>query len=358
MRVLIVTNLYPDARQPSFGTFVAEHADALARAGADVAVVAIAGVPVHRARMRKYLSLTVRAIWAALRARLGRARPQVVEAHVAYPTALVGLVAARIAGASLVVYCHGTDVTGLALRARTHHALAEWLLARADLVVANSAFIRDLLEQRYRVPSARLTILPPGVNLRLFGAAKIERRPNEVLYVGRLSTRKGVYELVAATAAIADREVTLRFVGDGPERAGLEQAAASAGVRAEFSGPLARIDVAVAMRQAEVVAMPSTYPEGLGLVALEAMAAGAMTVATAAGAIGESVVHGQTGWLVAPGDVAALATALEEALSVASDVDPARRDAVRARARAKAGENDIDAIARRTLAAYDSLGGR
>jgi glycosyltransferase involved in cell wall biosynthesis len=352
--VLIVTNLYPDARQPAFGTFVAEHAEALRRAGAEVAVVAIAGVPAHRARVRKYLSLTMRAIGVAVLSRLRRTRPQVVEAHVAYPTAFVALVAARIAGASLVVYCHGSDVTGLALRSRTHHAVARWLLARADLVVANSAFIRDLLEERYQVPATRLTILPPGIDLRRFTGPEIERNPHEILYVGRLSAQKGIYELVRAAAGVADGEVTLRFVGDGPERAGLEQAATSAGIRAEFSGPLPHPDVAGVMRQAAVIAMPSTYPEGLGLVAIEAMAAGAMTVGTAAGAIGETIEDGETGWLVPPGDVAALAGALTEALSVASAVDPTRRDAVRRRAMAKAREHDIDAIATRTLRAYES----
>ncbi|MBA3688264.1 MAG: glycosyltransferase [Chloroflexi bacterium] len=357
MRVLIVSNLYPDARQPAFGTFVAAHADALRRAGADVAVVAISGVRVHRAQVRKYLSLAVRAVWAGLAARVRHARPQVVEAHVAYPTAIIGLLAARLAGAPLVVYCHGTDVMGLALRSSSHHAIAMWLLKRAQLVVANSIFTRDLLESRYGIKPARLIVLSPGVDLGLFSGPDLGRYPREILYVGWLSSQKGVYELMQATADLGDAQVRLRFVGGGPERAGLEKAAAMAGVRAEFTGPLPHLEAAQRMRQAAVIAMPSIHPEGLGLAALEAMAAGAMTVASAAGAIGELVEDGETGWLVEPGNVAALTAALRDALGVASAVDPARRELLRKRGMAKALEHDIDAIARRTLTVYQSLGG-
>jgi glycosyltransferase involved in cell wall biosynthesis len=356
--VLIVTNLYPDARQPAFGTFVAAHADALKRAGADVAVVAIGGVRVHRARLRKYLSLTIRAVGAAFVARLRRSRPQVVEAHVAYPTAIIGLLAARIAGAPLVVYCHGSDVTGLALRSSRHHAIVRWLLTRAGLVVANSAYIRDLLASRYGIALARLIVLSPGVDLGLFSGPALGRRPNEILFVGWLSSQKGVYELVQATADLGDPEVRLRFVGDGPERAGLEAAAVRAGVRAEFTGPLPHLEAIECMRRAAVIAMPSTQPEGLGLAALESMAAGAMTVATAAGGIGELVEDGQTGWLVQPGNVAALTSSLRDALAVAAAVDPARRESMRTRALARAREHDIDATAKRTLTVYESLGGQ
>ena len=111
------------------------------------------------------------------------------------------------------------------------------------------------------------------------------------------------------------------------------------------------------MQGAAVVAMPSTYPEGLGLVALEAMAAGAPVVGTAIGGIPESVIDGETGWLVPPGDVAALAAALADALSV-SKAAGARHDAIARRAQAAAQAQDVNAIAATTIAAYESLIGR
>jgi glycosyltransferase involved in cell wall biosynthesis len=357
LQILIIANLYPDVRQPTFGTFVAEHASGLRRVGAEVEVVAITGVAVSRAFARKYLWLAARAIGHALRARIRRRLPDVVEAHVAYPTALLAWLVARMLGAPLVIYCHGSDVTGVAARSRLHHALATWVFVRAEVVVANSSFMRELLVTRYRVPPSRVAVLPPGVDLRRFAGTSEPRRLDEVLYVGWLSRAKGVFELVEAVSRLRESHIGLRIAGGGPERAALEEAARVAGIRAEFLGAVAPTVVARLMAEAAVVAVPSIGPEGLGLVALEAMAAGALVVAAASGGLAESVIDGETGWLVPPGDVEALIGALRDALATANGAAPSRLVALRRRALDKAGEHDIDAIARRTLAIYASLNG-
>jgi hypothetical protein len=77
-----------------------------------VDVLAIRGIPAYEAVLRKYAVLTVRSLVAAVMARLRGRRPQIVEAHIAYPTALPAWMLARIVGARLVVYSHGSDVTG------------------------------------------------------------------------------------------------------------------------------------------------------------------------------------------------------------------------------------------------------
>ena len=363
MRILIITNLYPDARLPAFGTFVAEHAEALRRAGAEVDVVATTGIPAQQAVLRKYISLSLRTLLAAVMARARRRKPSVVEAHVAYPTALLAWVAARITGARLVVYSHGSDVTGdgadgvprLVARSRWHRRLAKRVFRAADLMVANSTFIHDQLISRFRVDPQRVVVVSPGINYRLFSAGVSGGSRRGILYVGRLARGKGVHELLEAVRRLAPG-TALRFVGDGPERAALEEAAGAAGVPAEFCGALPPGRVAELMREAAVVAMPSVYPEALGLVALEAMAAGALVVASSAGGIGESVIDGQTGWSVPPGDVEALASALQGALTTANQADPAARSALLQRADQKARSHDVDVIAQRLLDLYGSLG--
>lgn len=362
MRILIVTNLYPDARQPAFGTFVAEHAEALRRAGAEVEAVAITGILVHRAVLRKYTSLTLRTLLAAVVARIRRRRPLIVEAHVAYPTALLGWAAARIVGARLVVYSHGSDVTGdgadgiarLVGRSSFHRRLARRVFRAADLLIANSEFIEAQLISRFHVDPKRALVVSPGINYRLFSTAGSPGSRGGILFVGRLARGKGVHELVQAVGQL-DGDTDLRFVGDGPERAALEFATRSAGIRAEFHGALPPAEVARLMGQAAVVAMPSVYPEALGLVALEAMAAGALVVASSAGGIGESVIDGKTGWSVPPGDVDALASALREAMVMAENPDPAARSALLQRADRMARSHDVDAIAGRILRLYEAL---
>jgi glycosyltransferase involved in cell wall biosynthesis len=362
LRVLIITNLYPDARLPAFGTFVAGHAEALRHAGAEVEVIAITGIPAQTAIFRKYASLSLRTVTRCVWALIHRRRPHVVEAHVAYPTAILGWIAARMLRARLVVFLHGSDVTGdgadgvprLVARSRFHRRLAGAIFRRADLLVANSDFIRAELASRFEVDSARVVVWSPGIEYDQFAAPRSDARRSGILFVGRLARGKGVHELVQAVAALEQR-VALRFVGSGPERSALEEEAIRLGVASSFEGALAPRDVARAMREACVVAMPSTYPEGLGLVVLEAMAAGAMVVASAVGGVGESVIDGETGFLVPAGDVPALAQALRVALTAAID-DPVRYRAIRRRAKAKAREHDVRGIAIQTLRAYELLG--
>jgi glycosyltransferase involved in cell wall biosynthesis len=353
LRILVVSNLYPDARLPAFGTFVAAHVDAMRRAGADVDLLAIRGIPAHEAIASKYAVLTLRSLLAAILARLASRRPEVVEAHVAYPTALPAWIAARIVGASLVVYSHGSDVT--AAGPGFHRWLAGRLFGAADLHVATSDFIAGELVRRFKVDRRRVVVLSPGIDFARFSAGASVATRSGILFVGQLARGKGVHELVEAVGRL-DRPVALRFVGGGPEREALERAAGGLGIEAIFDGPLPPEEVARAMQAAAVVVVPSTHPEGLGLVALEAMAAGALVVGSAIGGIPESIVDGETGWLVPPGDVAALASAISDALSVSQPAS-ARRDAIARRARAAAQAQDVNTIASRTLATYTALVG-
>lgn len=362
MRVLIITNLFPDARLPAFGTFVAGHAEGLRHAGAEVQVIAIRGIPAQAAIFRKYASLSIRTVFRSLLALMLRRRPQVVEAHVAYPTAILAWIAARMLRARLVVFLHGSDVTGdgadgvlrLIARSEFHRRLAGAIFRKADLLVANSGFIRAELASRFNVDSARVVVWSPGIDYERFAAQASSAHRSGILYVGRLARGKGVHELIQAVASLHEK-IALRFIGDGPERAALEQEAIELDVAASFDGALTPDGVAGAMHDACVVAMPSTYPEGLGLVALEAMAAGALVVASAVGGVGESVIDGATGWLVPAGNVPALARALRSALTAAVE-DPAKYRAIRSRALAKAREHDVDDVAIRTLHAYELLG--
>jgi glycosyltransferase involved in cell wall biosynthesis len=112
-------------------------------------------------------------------------------------------------------------------------------------------------------------------------------------------------------------------------------------------------DVGNVLGAADVLAVPSTRPEPLGLVAMEGAAAGLPVVASAHGGVTEIVRHGVTGMLVAPGHVEALATALR---LLADDPALARR-------MGEAGRRDVaerfplDRMLTRLQATYDRLSG-
>ena len=146
--------------------------------------------------------------------------------------------------------------------------------------------------------------------------------------MGRLVEKKGVEVLLRAFAEIGTRhpDQTLRIIGDGPLRAELEQLARDLGcTNICFIGAIPNQDVPAELNHASIAVVPSVVAsdgdqEGLGLVAVEAMACGCAVVVSALPALNDVVTDGETGMMVEPGDHEALSQAIESLL-----VDDARR---------------------------------
>lgn len=356
LRILVVTNLYPSTAHPAFGTFVGERVAALRRAGERVDVAAITDDRVHRGIARKYLRLGLGALWAAIRHRLRGEHYDIVEAHIAFPTGLLAWPVARIAGAPLVLFAHGSDVARLPWTSSRRERAARWLFRRADLVIANSRFTADIAERRLGPLRRPVPVVSPGIVIEPDrpADAATSRASDHVVYVGRLVPGKGAAVLVEAATRLVDDSVDVRLtlVGDGESRSELEAQATRLGDRVTFRGGLAPSTVRSILASATVVAVPSTQDEGLGLVTLEAMAAGAIVVTTALGGGSETVRDGENAIVVPPGDVDALRAALRSALASAATAEGER---LRAGGRATAAAHDIDSAVATTLRAYRDL---
>jgi L-malate glycosyltransferase len=141
--------------------------------------------------------------------------------------------------------------------------------------------------------------------------------------VGRLSPQKGHSVLLEAMATVAAEvpDVLVLVIGDGPDRAVLEQQVTSHRLRdhVAFTGVLPQDEVFRLYGTMDVLAMPSLF-EGFGLTAAEAMAAGLPVVGTRIEGLSEVIDDGVTGYLVPPGDSGALAGRLVELLN-----DPGKR---------------------------------
>ncbi|HLK10440.1 MAG TPA: glycosyltransferase family 4 protein [Candidatus Binatia bacterium] len=223
-----------------------------------------------------------------------------------------------------------------------------------DVVIAISEGVRAAL-LRAGVDAARIRLVPSGVDPAALASppaaraalrAEWEVPPDAVLVLvlGALERRKGHAVLLAAAAAAPGLRYV--FCGDGGEMAALRRAAAPLGGAVQFVG--FRRDVAACLAAADVVALPSLQ-EGLGVAALEAMAAGRPVVASRVGGLGEVVLDGETGLLVPPGDAAALAAALARL-----GADPALRARLGAAGRARVlARYTVAQMAEGTLACYE-----
>lgn len=204
------------------------------------------------------------------------------------------------------------------------------LLERYRGVCVASRHMRDEY-LRHGVPASAIHVLPlPPIGIRPdaslgdggFGSGT-------VLFVGRLTHLKielHVVDAVARAASRLGRRLTLLAVGDGPARRDLERRAARLQVPATFLPWVEPEERNRLFRSAEILLVPSTWPEPWGLVGLEAACAGLPAVGFASGGIPEWLTAGETGEL-APADPPTpegLAAAMVRALG-----DRARHDQLR-----------------------------
>jgi glycosyltransferase involved in cell wall biosynthesis len=134
----------------------------------------------------------------------------------------------------------------------------------------------------------------------------------QIVYLGRLDVKKGVELLIRAVASVSPHlKVRCHFFGDGYQKERFERLASDNNVseRIHFWGYSP--DVRKWLHKFDVLVLPS-FTEGMGIAILEAMAAGLPVIATNIGGIPEAVIDGETGYLVEPGDLNALAKRLED----------------------------------------------
>ena len=232
-------------------------------------------------------------------------------------------------------------------------AALTWLLERpvpaafaGVPVVAVSRSTADDLVAR-GVDDAAVTVVPNGIDTGWFTPGEARFEEPTALYLGRIKKYKRVDLPLRALARLRDRGVDARLIvaGKGDHLQALEALSRRLDVadRVEFRGFVDEDEKLELFRRAWVHVLTSPK-EGWGIANLEAAACATPTVASDAPGLRDSVVDGETGYLVPHGDVDALADRMAAILT-----DPAARDAMGERARAFAEGFSWDASARRVL---------
>jgi glycosyltransferase involved in cell wall biosynthesis len=214
--------------------------------------------------------------------------------------------ARKASGARAIYSSHGTDyfpgdvlfrrsIDGAFACSRYNAAMSE---ARYHIPVgvAYNGFDETIFRPLPPDPALRARFAPAGAPLLLFA--------------GRLVTFKGIDHLLDALALLNDRpQPHLLLIGDGPHRASLERRAAELGLsdRVTFAGPQPHAELPRYYAIADAFVVPSTDHETFSVASCEAMSCQRPVVGTRVGGLPEVVRDGETGYLVPPGDAAALA---------------------------------------------------
>jgi glycogen synthase len=199
---------------------------------------------------------------------------------------------------------------------------------RADCIIATDRAIEPSVQRYLHVGRERMATIPNAVDLEtceaLAGPADGYHMRRFVpagtefilLSVGRIEQNKGFHVLAEALSMLRGRSWYWVLVGDGPYRGTLQRQLSVLGLtdRVRLLGRTTQEELHAWYEAADLFVHPTLY-EGSSLVTLEAMAHRRPVVATTAGGLPDKVHPGVTGWLVAPGDAAALAAALGDALT-------------------------------------------
>ena len=260
-----------------------------------------------------------------------------------------GVLLIRDVGAPLVYSAHHTyrQAHGTGSLRRVLSPVEGLAYRRAAMVLAVSPSTADAV-RRLGVPASRVEVLPPGVDAPLESLPP--REPARLLFVGRWEVEKGVLGAVAVMREVLDRhpDATAAVIGSG--RLDGEVRRAAAGTRIEVLGRVDDTRLRVEFARAAVVLTPSRY-EGLGLVALQAQADGALVVGYDVGGLRDAVVDRSL--LVEAGDLAALTR-----LAVGLLGEPGRRAEMAETAmRHVRAEHSWDAVARRLEQVYAAVAG-
>ena len=355
MRILILTNLYPNPLHPGRATFNRQQFRALAAAQPVAVISPIAwtdelrlrwggAAPVPAGRRVECDGITVdhplylfppricrgwyghfflRSVRRAFSRAVAEFKPDVVLGSWAYPDGWAALALGREAGLPVVLKVHGSDILTLdehpAKKGPTVRALQQ-----ADGVVAVS---QDLVEAvvQFGVSRDRVRLVYNGVDTGVFHpgpAAEARRRLGidggpMLLYVGNLARVKGVDVLVEACGELAKSGVrfTCNLIGQGPLKESLGRRIGELGLKqsVKLLGAKPHAELPDWFRAADVFVLPSRS-EGVPNVLLEASACGTRYVASRVGGIPEIARLGD-GKLVPPTDPLALAAAIRERLA-------------------------------------------
>jgi len=277
-------------------------------------------------------------------------RPQLFHVHLSWFTSfyrkLPYIQEARLTGAPVLVHVHTPDLAAFWGANRLHAAAMTAVFSQADrCIVLSKAMAKQVRELTEDHPGLRLEVLYNPVLLEALACPPRPDRPDpQVLFMGEIGQRKGAWDLLAAIPRVLDRapRARFRFCGNG-DADDLRARVAAAGLAGsvEVSGWVSGDEKLRAYAEADLLCLPS-YQEGLPMSVLEAMGAGLPVVATPIAGVPEAVIPGETGALVPPGDVPALADALTALL-----LDPgARRRQGAAGQRLAEDRFDVDTVTR------------
>lgn len=245
-----------------------------------------------------------------------------IHAHVALPDGYAGSLIASEFGVPLIITIHGQDLQQTVNRGGGCQSALAFAFNYASRVILVSNKLKHLAERHFSCHD-KLVVIPNGVdptkiNVRQPRGSNNYTKKITILSVSSLIATKGIDLNIVALERLSKKYPSLRYqvIGDGPLKRDLQLMVARLKLedRVEFLGYQPHHIVMKYMSECDIFTLPS-FPEGFGVVYLEAMASEKPVIGCQGEGIEDFVVHGKTGLLIKPRDVVSLVEALDYLLS-------------------------------------------
>ncbi len=314
VKLLVVSNLYPNEAHPAYGTFVARFCEQLDTLEIDYDKVVMYQSNGKLKKAWGYVRFYIASFFACLSRKY-----DTVYVHFASHSAPGVLLAGKFRKFRLITNTHGSDVDPQTPTQEKFQIFTRKLIARSDSVVVPSPYFQSHVAEKYAYPAEHIFVYPSGGVASFFSREPGEKKGNclkgtafRVGFVGRLEKNKGWDTFVEAAALLKDEFPNFQFimVGTGTGEKALEAMCAERKLDLIRYPLLNQKSLAELFSCLDVFAFP-TRGESLGLVGLEAMASGVAVIASDCAAPKYYISHGYNGLKFPPGDAKALAEAIK-----------------------------------------------
>lgn len=391
MNLLVMSHMFPNKSAPYYGIFVYEQIKSLLKSG--MAVQVVSPVPYSpsvlwfRSKWKdygtipfketldlvtvfhpRYLAFPKRIMFEksgwlyylgmkkVLNDILEKNALDLVHAHTVLPDGQAAMYIRRQYGIPYVVTIHGDDLYNTINQSyKRKSAIEDVLNESSKIIIVGSSLRKIILSNFHKIQAKNILVINNGVDINKFNSparSYPNRNKFKILSVGSLIERKGHTLVLEVLGELSGKlSVEYMIVGDGQERARLEQSVKEKGLSkiVKFHGSKAPNEIPKFMKDSDLFVLPS-WDEGFGVVYLEAMASGLPIIASKEQGIEDVIRNGENGFLVKPGDSDNLLEICEKVISNRSLYERISKEAIKT-----ASSYTWDKNAQETLKIYNQV---
>jgi len=304
MRMLVISNMFPSAQYPNYGSFVKRVSDQLESEGADISYVVVEKSLNRIQKIANYLKF-----WKEVRASVKSLQFDILYVHFASHSLIPLLGMSACYQHKLVVHVHGSDMTAKSFLASVVRFFVAHIIKQARLVVVPSDNFFTLVTKRFNLAADSVFVSPSGgVDPKFTPAPKASNHSLPCIgYFSRLDKGKGWDVFLKALQLLKSRGIEFRAIlaGEGS----LKNQALSLISQLKLSNDVQVIDkitpdaIASIYQSFDVFVFPTELNESLGLVGLEAMACAVPVIGSNIGGLKTYIEHDKNGFLFEPSNV-------------------------------------------------------